>query len=73
MKRKIQTYLYRVTIIDKRTKTKKFLAEIKSDLDETARRKLIDKVQKESGRVISIIRTSDNRYYPDEETKKRYY
>lgn len=52
-------FYYRVTLTTKKGITGTFLGEVAADLDETARRKIIQKELKDGGRVRKLFPTED--------------
>lgn len=55
---------------DKNGRRKKHLAEVLSDMDESARRKLIHVIFAEGGKVHEIMDTDDKSRYPGEAPKR---
>ncbi len=71
-KAKNTQFLYRVEQSDSKGKRKKYLAEVQSDLDESARRKIIHTIMAEGGSVKHIIPTDDHTRLPGETAKRVY-
>ncbi len=71
-KAKRTMFLYRVEQSDSKGKKKKYLAEVQSDLDESARRKIIHTIMAEGGSVQTITPTDDQTRWPGETTKRVY-
>jgi len=65
-------FLYRVLVIDKEGKEGNFLAEVKSDLDENARRRIISAELAGESRVKTIMPTHDRTKQPGDLQKRCY-
>lgn len=72
MKRTLKTFLYRIDVTDKKGERFTHVAEVKSLLDETARRHIIHQTLADGGQVHVIHSTEDASRYPDEKAKKNY-
>jgi hypothetical protein len=68
----VKTYLYRILETDKRGKQRRHLAEVQSDCDENARRKIIHTVFAEGGSVQVIDPTDDRTRLPGDTAKRHY-
>ena len=69
---KKRAFLYRVEHKDSKGKLKKHLAEVHSDADENARRKIVHTLQAEGCIVQRIATTDDKNKWPGESGKRVY-
>ena len=65
-------FLFRVETRDKKNKSQCYLAEVRADCNENARRKIVHTVLERSGRVLTIVSTNDRNVYAGESPKQYF-
>ncbi len=72
MRHRTQIFLYRVDVTNKSKKREHYLAELKDNRDENARRRIVHTAMAEGGHVHSIMATSDRSQQPGDKRKRQY-